>query len=334
MTIDDIHEDINNLMSISQNVRQYVDNGLYNADIEETIPTPSSILLNCYYFILEDLRDLGITPLNPEDFLSNFYSARVLMRLRDLLSAETLFRDLSASEEYTASLLSFLETDENFINEFIQYIYSHNKSENKFLMEEGLDRFQVSEKLSHHIQTIASLISSGSECTEYDEEEYVTYINSINKHVQELRDIYTRISHFIRADKAKVVELIERHDVDKLEPETASVYIKKGLYGDNPLFKEIYEKVSQRHKKKNEHHIEFWKVHSEKRMSPEHLTEMIIDTSTDFTDQSLDSASGPDENPFENFISRFLEYREVYEFTDNEWEYVVYLGQKIFAKEL
>lgn len=328
-----IHDDINTLKSISQNVRQYIDNTLFLGDVEETVPTPTDILLNCYYFILEDLRDLGITPLNPDDFLSNFYSARVLMKLRDILSAESLFRDCSASEEYTSTLLGFLETDDNFINELIEYLHSHNPAEYALLMYEGMNRFQVDEKLSSHIQSVAAIITSGTESVEYDEQEYLSYTQSIYDHVQEIRSIFTRVSSSIRADKEKVLNLINRHDNDKLDPEVSSVYIKKALYGDNPLFKSIYKGIHDAHHRNNEHHIEFWRDRPGE-MRPEHLTEMIIDTSTDFTGHKLsDERQEGMSDPYESFIDRFLDYREVYDFTDDQWEYIVHLGKKIFVGE-
>lgn len=261
MHIDDIHARIRKLCSVSPTVQAYIENEEYNADVEDTIMAPTTILLSCYRILKDELEELGILFLDPDRMLSNFYSADVLYHLRKIFSFPELYPMLK-EEKHRALMESFLEDDRNTVDQWIEYLYEMDHDKDTFLLEEAVLETELTARFNDHIQAIFNYIDEFDKYKQPDLED----IEATTKFVMKASETKTLLTSLLQKIKimlpkntyAEVEQRIVLYDDDKFRPDVINIYAMQ--YSENSLDvdNKLYNRAQDLHHLRTKHHIEYW----------------------------------------------------------------------------
>lgn len=240
------------LREISDTVDLYISDELYKQDfnIEHT---ESSILVQCYSIIVEELKSYGIhyidLPYNG-DFVLSTHIYLLYKFIKDLPNIIT-----KDNVEYIKSIVE--NEQEDFITELVNQVNLAQYNHLRYIS----DNVYTNDTFRNYM---SSIISSVENDTTYVDDTYINEQRDYLYQVQYLRETAAKYAAVLtnaypdKVDNIYLSKLLRDYDKDKISADNLPIYARVDHPDITEVLKPIKDKYLLKHHLFSSHHIEYW----------------------------------------------------------------------------
>lgn len=252
-------EDMRKIMALTNNADDYIENGEYLIDTEESTINQTGVLLQLYSILLEELSNMGIFLFDEREATSDFYTARIIYFMRKAVSIDKVYQKCMSSKEDYDYLNSLIEGENSdLIADYLDWMYK-SSSDYEYIKEESFMRFGYNEHFIEHLSAIFNMCNE--DYIDYDEDQYIEMSDKLFDAKKFLLSLLEKIEpHLHHGNIEALRRRCENHDNEKLETSTLNIYAHKG----DPEYVSLYREVYKKHLENVDHHLEYWKKRKEK----------------------------------------------------------------------